>query len=121
MLILLTRVSLPVKVILGVAMALQVQSCLLTRWAVSERNVVVSDVIEEVDFLFLEEKASSNRMDWCVTPPLIEESSILIKRLEEVRVSLGAEPIKVTNFEVGPLDTISKFFSSEQIHHTIWQ
>ena len=49
----LTRVSLPVKVILRVAMALQVQPRLLASWTVGERNMVISDIVKEMDFFFL--------------------------------------------------------------------
>lgn len=42
-------------------------------------------------------------MNWSITPTLVEESTILVKRLEVVYVGLGAEPVEVTNFKVGPL------------------
>lgn len=46
-----------------------------------------------------------------IAPTLIEESSVLVKRCEVVDVGLGAEPIEVTDFEIGPLITyISKKF-----------
>lgn len=49
----LTRVTLPVKVVLGVAVAVTFESDLLSSWAVRERNVVISNVVEEVNFFLL--------------------------------------------------------------------
>jgi hypothetical protein len=49
----LTRIPLPVKVVLRVAMTLGIRPYLLTSRAVRERDVVVSYIVEEVDFLFL--------------------------------------------------------------------
>lgn len=84
-------------------MALEVQSSLLAGRTVGERNVVVSNIIEEVDLLLLEKKSGSDGMDWSVTPSLVEESSVLIQRLEEVSVCLRSEPVEVTDFKVRPL------------------
>lgn len=49
----LTRVTLPVKVVFGVAVAVTFESDLLSSWAVRERNVVISNVVEEVNFFLL--------------------------------------------------------------------
>jgi len=100
----LTRVSLPVEVILWIAVTLQFQSLLLAGWAMGKWNVVVGDVLEEVDFIFVQEKTGSNRMDWSIAPTLVEESTILVKRFEKVGVGFRSQPIEVTNFKVGPLE-----------------
>ncbi len=84
-------------------MTLQVQSGLLTGWAVGEWNVVVGNVVKEMDFIFVQEETGSNRMYWGITPALIEESAILVKRFKVVEVGFGSEPVEVPNFEVGPL------------------
>jgi hypothetical protein len=47
----LTRISIKVKVLARVAMTLVLESGLLRGWAVSERNMPVSKVLEEVDLL----------------------------------------------------------------------
>ena len=75
----LTRVSLPVKVVVGVAMALELLSQILASRAVREWNVVVGNVVEEVNFVPVEQKACSNGVDWCVTPALIEEATVTVK------------------------------------------
>ncbi len=67
-------------------MAFVVQSYFLASRAVREGNMVVRDIVEKVDFLLLQEQTSSNRMDRCITPTLVEESSILVKTLEEVEI-----------------------------------
>jgi len=66
--------------------AFVVQPCLLASRAVREGNVVVGDIVEEVNFLLLQEQTSSNRMDRCITPTLVEESSILVKTFEEIEI-----------------------------------
>lgn len=103
----LTRVALPVKVLLGVAVAAEVKTLLLASGAVSEGNVVVGDIVEEVNLLLLEEKTSSDRVDGSITPSLIEETAILVERLKEVKVRLASEPRQATNLKVGPLKRIS--------------
>lgn len=70
-----------------------------------KRDVVVCDVVKEVDLLLLQQKSGSNGVDGCVSPSLIEETTIHVEGLEKVDVCLGSEPFKVTNLEVGPLDT----------------
>ncbi len=84
-------------------MALQVQSRLFASWAVRERYVVVSDIVEEMDLFLLQEETSGDRMDWGITPTLIKESTILVERLEIVKVGLRSQPVEVADFEVRPL------------------
>jgi hypothetical protein len=64
--------------------------------------MVVSDIIEEVDLVLLQHKASSNGVNRSIAPTLVEETAILVKRLEIVGVSLGAEPFKAADLKVGP-------------------
>ena len=52
---LLTGISLPVKVVLGVAVALQLQPCLLSGRAMRERYVIIGDVVEEMNFFLVQE------------------------------------------------------------------
>jgi hypothetical protein len=96
------RITLPVKVVIGVAVATKVQSSLLIGRAVSERNVVIGNILEKVNLLLLEEKTSSDRVDGRITPSLVEETTILVKRLKEIEVRLAAKPGQATNFKVGP-------------------
>jgi hypothetical protein len=96
---------------------LQVQSLLLAGRAVGEWNVVVGDVFEEMDFIFVQEKTGSNRMYWSIAPTLVEESTILVQRFEKVDVRFRSEPIEVTNFKIGPLEyVLARTFSIPHIH-----
>lgn len=52
-----------------------------------EWDVVICDVIEEMDFVLVEEETSRNRMHWSVAPSLVEKSTVLVERLEEIDVS----------------------------------
>jgi len=84
-------------------MAFQVQPQLLSSWTMGEGYMIIGYVIEEVDFLFLEEEASRNGVDWCITPSFIKESAVLVKGFKEISVGLRPEPIEIANFEVRPL------------------
>jgi hypothetical protein len=97
-----TAVAIPIKVILGVAGALVVETVFLTRRAMCERNVVVGDVVEEVDLVLGQHQSSSNGVYWRITPALVEEATSLVQRREEVDVGVGAKPIQITNLKVGP-------------------
>ena len=102
----LTRVPLPVKVLLRVAVALAVQTVLLSGRAVGERNMVVGNVVEEVNLLLLQHQTGGDRVDRSITPTLVKETAILIKRLKVVDVGLGTEPVEATNLKVGPLQKL---------------
>lgn len=84
-------------------MATPFQADLLAGGAVSERNVVVGNVVKEVNLILGQHKTGGDRVNRCITPSLVEETTILVKRLEVVDVLLGSEPVKVTNLEVRPL------------------
>lgn len=84
-------------------MALQVEPGLFTRWAVSERDVVVGDFVEEVDFFLLQEKTGSNRMYRGVTPSLVEKAAVFVERGEVVDICIGSQPLQTANLKVGPL------------------
>lgn len=86
-------------------MALVIHSVLLACGAVGEGYVVVGNVVEEVNFLLLERQTGCDRVDGSVSPALVEETAIPVESLKVVEVSGTAEPIKVADFEVGPLDT----------------
>jgi hypothetical protein len=103
----LTGVALPVKVVIGVAVATEIQTSLLVSWAVGKGDVIVSNILEEVELILLKEKTSSNRVHGSITPSLVEETTVLVQRLKEVKVRLAAEPRQAANFKVGPLNTVS--------------
>jgi hypothetical protein len=68
--------------------ALQLQPRLLPCRAVREWYVIVRNIIEEVDFLLLQEKTCGNGVNWSITPTFIEESSVLVEGLKEIQVCL---------------------------------
>jgi hypothetical protein len=84
----LTRISLPVKVVLRVAMTLEVQSGLLASRAVGERHVVVGNIIEEMDFFLLQEETSCNGVDRSITPSFVEKSTIFVESVKVIGVCL---------------------------------
>lgn len=65
--------------------------------------MIVGNIVKEMNLLLLQEKPCSNGMNWCITPTFVEESSILIELLEEIRVGFGSKPVEVTNLKVRPL------------------
>ena len=67
-----------------------------------ERDVVVSNLIKEMHFTPVKQQASRDGMDWRVTPPLVEEATITIERIEIVNICIRAQPVEVPNLKVGP-------------------
>lgn len=53
-----------------------------------EGNVVVSDIVKEMYFIFLEKQTCGDGVNGSVTPALVEEAAVLIKGLEKVEVGL---------------------------------
>lgn len=68
-----------------------------------ERNMIVCNVVEEVDLFLFQHKSSSNGVDRSIAPSLIKETTVLVQRLEIIKVCLGPQPVQVTNLKVGPL------------------
>ena len=58
-----------------------------------EWNMVISDIVEEVNFTPIQHKSSGDGVYRCITPSLVEETTILVKRFEKVDVSLGSKPV----------------------------
>ena len=73
-----------------------------------KRNVPVANVVKEVDLVSIEKKTGGDGMHRCVTPTLVEESSIFIKSSEEVHVGVRSQPIEITDLEIRPLRCISQ-------------
>jgi hypothetical protein len=59
-------------------------------------------------------------MDRRIAPALVEKATGVVKGLEVVNVLLGAQPVKVTNLEVGPLAVLAKL-GMEGAIRTKWQ
>lgn len=109
---LLTGVTVPVKVVTRIAAALALLSQFLGIRAMRERNVPVTDIIEEVDLFFWKQDTSGNGMHRSIAPSLVEETAVLVQRCEEVDVFLRSKPVQITNFEVGPLIHVSSLDAS---------
>lgn len=84
-------------------MAPEVQSLLVLSGTVGKGNVVIGNVIEEVDLVPRQHKASGNRVNRGVPPSLVKKAAILIQHVEVVGVRNVPEPIQAANLEVGPL------------------
>ena len=68
-----------------------------------EWDMVVGNLIPEMNFLFLQHQSCGNRVNRCVAPSLIEETTVLVQRSEIVNISVGPQPLQAANFKVGPL------------------
>jgi hypothetical protein len=71
-------------------MTFQVQPSLFACWAVRERGMVVSDVVEEVDFIHFQHQRCGDGVNRSVSPSLVKETAFLVEKVEVVYVSLGA-------------------------------
>lgn len=68
-----------------------------------EWYMVVGDVIEEVDFLLLEEECGSDGVHWSISPAFVKESTIFVKSIEVIQIGRRSQPVEVPNFEIRPL------------------
>lgn len=98
------RVSLPIKVIFGLAAAFELEAALFARGAVREGDVIVGDVLEKVDFLLFEGQPGGDGVDGRVAPALVEEAAFVVEGVEEIKIGFGAQPVEVSDFEIGPLE-----------------
>jgi hypothetical protein len=94
------RVSIPIKVVLRIAVALVIQTIFLAGRAVCEWDMIVSNVVEEVNFFFLQHQRSRNRMHGCVAPTLVEKAAGMIEGREIVNVGLGPKPVEIAYLKV---------------------
>jgi len=62
----------------------------------------ITDIVKEVDLTFVGEKCCSDRMDWCVSPSFIVETSLLIQMIKEVHVCLRTPEGERSDLEIGP-------------------
>jgi hypothetical protein len=92
-------------------MALQIQSRLLSSGTMRKWHVIISNVVEEVNFLLLEHETCGNGMNWGIAPTFIKKSSILVKRFEIIGISLRTKPIEITDLEIRPLGSNQSKFS----------
>ena len=53
-----------------------------------ERDMVVRNIIEEVNLVFLEKQTSSNRVDWSIAPSFVEKSAVLVELIEVIGIGL---------------------------------
>ena len=90
----------PVKTFVWVAVALEFLAHLTVGRTMRIWRMPVADLIEEVDLVLVKHQACCNRVDRCVSPSLIKESSVLIEYVKEVRVRLGSQPGEASDFEV---------------------
>lgn len=81
-------------------MALQVQSSLFSCGTVGERDVIVANLVEEVNFVSLQHKSGSNRVNGSVTPTLVEETAIVIQGIEVLEVSVRTQPVQIADLKV---------------------
>lgn len=55
-------------------------------------NVVIGNVVEEVEFVLVEEKTGCDGVDRSIAPALVKETTLVVEVIEEVNVSRRAEP-----------------------------
>lgn len=75
-------------------------------------DVVVRNFVEEVDFLLFQQETSCDRVHWCITPSLVEETAVVIEGGEVVDVCVGSEPFQAADFEIGPLHQLVGEFTA---------
>lgn len=84
-------------------MALQVQSRLFTRRAMSEWNVVVRNLVEEMDLVLSQQQSCGDGMHRCVAPSLVEEATFMVQGVKIIEVGVGSQPVQTSNLKIRPL------------------
>ena len=67
-----------------------------------ERNVKISNVLEEMDLVLLQEQGSGDRVDWRIAPSFVEEAAILVQGIEVRGVGFRSPQLQAGDFKVGP-------------------
>lgn len=67
-----------------------------------EGVMAIPDIFKEVDLILASEQRSADGMNWCIAPPFVVETTLLVKVVEEFAIRLSAPEIEVADFEVGP-------------------
>lgn len=81
-------------------MALSLEARLFLVGTVSEWDVIISNVFEEMDLVLSQGKRRSQSVDRSIAPALIEKATVLIEYFEKVKVFVGSEPVEVCDFEI---------------------
>jgi len=67
-----------------------------------EEIMLISDILEEVDLIFVLEKSSSNAMDYGISPTLVVEPSRAVEVVKELCVRLASPEVHVSDFKITP-------------------
>ncbi len=68
-----------------------------------EGHVIIGDIVEEVDFLLLEEKTSGDGVHRSIAPAFVKEATVSIEGIEIIEVGRRPQPVEVSDLEIGPL------------------
>lgn len=101
-------------------MASKLQPEVFSRRAVCERNMIVSNVVEEVNVIPVQSQGRSNGVHGSIAPSLVEESTITIEAAEEIEIRGGPKPVKVSDLKVGPLGIVSEGLAIGSRRLTKW-
>ena len=99
---LLTRIPIPIEIILRIAMTFQLQPRLLAGGAVREGDVVVGDIVEEMDLILRQHDGGGDAVHGCVAPAFVEEAAVVVQVVEVIGVGFAAQPIEVADLEIRP-------------------
>ena len=69
-------------------MTFQFQSQILACWTMSERYVVIGNVVEEMNLFLFQHQSGGNGMHWSVAPSFVEKATVVIERIKVVNVGL---------------------------------
>lgn len=81
-----TRIAVPVKVLLGIAMALFLQPYFLLDRTMREGYVIIRYVIEKVDLVLRQHECGGDGVDGSITPAFVKETAVPVEQVEVVCV-----------------------------------
>jgi len=70
--------------------------------AMHEWVVEVPDLVEEMDLVFARKQCRANAVYGRISPSLIVKSTLLVQKLDKLRVRLASPEIEVTDLKVAP-------------------
>lgn len=71
-------------------------------WTVEERNMLITDILEPMNFAGIFKETQSDTVDGSITPALVEEATSAIEMVKVLFVCRRAPEVQVCNLKVAP-------------------
>ena len=86
----LTTISLPIEILLWIAMTFIIQPLLLFGRTMGKGDMPIRDIVKEMDFFFFQGQGRGDGVYGGVPPTLVEEPAVLVELCEVIDIRFGA-------------------------------